>query len=197
MQKINIAIFASGKGTNAAALIRHFKNVEEIGVRLVLTNRAEAKVCEVAGQEGIILLHVPNEELNIPGRLCEIMAQQEIDFIILAGFLRKIPDDLIHQYRERIINIHPALLPKYGGKGMYGRKVHEEVLRNCEKETGISIHYVTEGYDEGDVIFQESFPVEKNDTVETLEKKMHELEHRHFPRVVEEVIKRFIRQRNA
>jgi formyltetrahydrofolate-dependent phosphoribosylglycinamide formyltransferase len=186
--KTRIAIFASGAGTNAQEIIRHFKETE-IAVALIGCNKPEAGVWNVAAADGIDNFLIERERfINGDGYVPALQAAR-IDLIVLAGFLWKIPDTLIAAYPRRIINIHPALLPKYGGKGMYGKRVHEAVIAAGERESGITIHYVDEHYDNGDIIFQATCPVLGTDTPETLAKRIHELEHRHFPMVVEKVVK--------
>jgi phosphoribosylglycinamide formyltransferase 1 len=187
-KKKHIAIFASGTGSNAEALIKYFRSSTKGEVCLVVSNRPSAGVLEIAKNEKVPAVLVPNEDLGVPGKLLKILEEHEIDYIVLAGFLRKIPNELIEKYSGKIINIHPALLPKFGGAGMYGRKVHDEVIRSAEAESGITIHHVTENYDEGGIIFQAKVLVEKNDTPEILEKKVRELELRYYPEIVEKII---------
>ncbi|MFZ5552954.1 MAG: phosphoribosylglycinamide formyltransferase [Bacteroidota bacterium] len=184
----SICIFASGTGTNAGNMIRHFQYSPLAKVVLVVCNNEKAGVVTIARGLSVKTVIVNNDELVNEGILTGMMKNHGIDFIVLAGFLRKIPGDFIRAYNGKIINIHPALLPKFGGKGMYGLKVHEAVLAAGEKETGISIHYVTEQYDEGKIIFQAKCAVEKDDTPQTLEKKVHELEYRYFPVETEKII---------
>ena len=183
-----IAIFASGNGTNAQRIIEHFNDHPTIRVTLLLSNNPDAYVLERARN-----LHVPTvvftpHDLNHSHHLLDILSVQGIDFLVLAGFLWLIPDYLLQAYPFRIINIHPALLPKYGGKGMYGMRVHESVIEAGDPESGISIHYVNADYDEGQIIFQAKCPVEPRDSAETLASKVHELEYRHYPEVIEGVI---------
>jgi phosphoribosylglycinamide formyltransferase 1 len=191
-----IAIFASGNGSNADAIIQYFQNDENIKVALVVCNNPNAGVTEVAKRFNVPLQIISNDALAHPEVIIEQLENFKINWIVLAGFLKKIPDDIIHQFHNRIINIHPALLPKFGGKGMYGNKVHEAVLLNSEKETGITIHLVNEHYDEGQIIFQEKVTVEENDTVETVRDKVRKLEHEYFPKVIESTIKEDITQHN-
>lgn len=183
-----IAIFASGSGTNAKAIIEFFKTHETIHVSLIITNRKTAGVIQIAKENQIPFLIITNEELNSKDYLIAQIQHEKINFVVLAGFLQKIPSFLIREFENRIINIHPALLPKYGGKGMYGKYVHEAVIANHENESGITIHYVTEEYDEGNIIFQKSIELEKNETIESLETKIHQLEHRYFPEVIKQTI---------
>jgi phosphoribosylglycinamide formyltransferase-1 len=183
-----IAIFASGTGTNAACIIDHFRHSAVTKIGLIVCNKAGAGVLNVAEKEQIPVLLLEKEQFFRGNGYVDELQERKIDFIVLAGFLWKIPTTLVKAYKGRIVNIHPALLPKYGGKGMYGQYVHEAVIAAKEKETGITIHYVDELYDHGQVIFQAGFEVEAADTPETLARKVHKLEHEHFPRVIEEVV---------
>lgn len=185
---MNLAIFASGAGTNAARIIAHFRGSDKIKVSLIVCNKPGAGVLDIAQREGIPTLQIQREVFFNGGAYVDELLGKKIDFIVLAGFLWKIPEALVKAYPGRIINIHPALLPKYGGKGMYGRFVHEAVIAASDKETGITIHYVDEHYDHGQPVFQARIIVEPGDTAETLAKKVHLLEYEHFPRVIEEVI---------
>lgn len=184
----NIAIFASGSGTNAENIARYFSNSETIKVAVVLSNNKNAGV------------HARMEKLNIPSvsftreefiegtAVLAKLAEYDTDLIVLAGFMNKISDTLLKAYPNKIINIHPALLPKHGGKGMYGMHVHEAVVAAGEKESGITIHYINENYDEGAVIFQATCPVLPTDTPEEVATKVHVLEYAHYPHVIEEVL---------
>jgi phosphoribosylglycinamide formyltransferase 1 len=183
-----IAIFASGAGTNAARIIDHFRDHPLIKVALIVCNRAGAGVLTVAEKAGIPSLLIEKTAFLQGSAYVDELRSKNIGFIVLAGFLWKIPGRLIQAFPGRIINIHPALLPKYGGKGMYGSFVHEAVIKAGDKETGITIHYVDEEYDHGKPIFQAKVVVEADDTPETLAKKVHLLEYEHFPRIIEEVI---------
>lgn len=184
-----IAIFASGAGSNAAKIIAHLKNHASIQVQLVVCNKPGAGVIQIATDNGIPVLMIEKEKFfRGNAYVDEIKHRSGIDFIVLAGFLWKVPAALIEAYPNRIINIHPALLPNYGGKGMYGRHVHEAVIAAGEKESGITIHYVNERFDEGEHIFQASCEITDTDTPDTLAQKIHELEHRYFPGVVEQVV---------
>ena len=184
----NIAVFASGTGTNAKKIIEHFKNSPLARVALIVCNKPGAGVLEIAGNNGVPTLIIEKERFFHGDAYVTQLHEKQNGFIVLAGFLWKIPSKLIAAYPEKIINIHPALLPKYGGKGMYGSKVHEAVIAAGETESGISIHFVNEVYDDGRVIFQVSCPVIKEDTPETLAAKVHALEHAHFPRIIEELL---------
>jgi phosphoribosylglycinamide formyltransferase 1 len=185
---MNLAIFASGTGTNAARIIDYFRGSSSVKVRLIVCNKPGAGVLSIAEREGIATLLIEKETFFRGGAYVEALKDAGIDFIVLAGFLWKIPEALVKAYPGRIINIHPALLPKYGGKGMYGRFVHEAVIAAGDKESGITIHYVDEHYDHGEPIRQVRVIVEPEDTPETLAQKIHLLEYEHFPRVIEEVI---------
>ena len=183
--RVNLAIFASGAGTNAQKIIEHFRYSQKIKIALIVCNRAGAGILEIARQEHIPALMVEKNAFFEGDSYLRELQEKQIDFIILAGFLWKIPMPIIREFNGRIINIHPALLPKYGGKGMYGRHVHENVLNNKEKESGISIHLVDEIYDNGNIIFQTTCPVLESDTAESLAQRIHKLEHEHYPQVIE------------
>lgn len=176
-----IAIFASGKGSNADNLCRYFENHPVIRISLIITDRKEAGVLDVAEKHGIEHLYFNKAAWLQPQLIIDDLQKRSIDFIVLAGFLKLVPPAVIHAYNRRIINIHPALLPKFGGRGMFGMHVHEAVANAKEKETGITIHYVNEQYDKGDVIFQARVSLTENDTPETIAIKVHELEMKHFP----------------
>ena len=183
-----IAVFASGTGSNTARIIDYFRHHAAIRVALVVCNKPGAGVLDIAAREGVPSLIIEKEPFFRGDAYTGELRVRQIDFIVLAGFLWKIPTALIRAYPGKIINIHPALLPKFGGKGMYGRFVHEAVIAAAETETGITIHYVDEQYDHGQPIFQAKVSVEKDDTPESLAKKVHWLEYEHFPRVIEEVV---------
>jgi phosphoribosylglycinamide formyltransferase-1 len=185
-----IAIFASGAGSNAKKIIEYFAASESVSIKLVVCNKPGAGVIQIAAEQDIPVLMIEKERFYRGDSYLEELHKYNIDFIVLAGFLWKIPETLIENFRNRIINIHPALLPKYGGKGMYGSKVHEAVIAAGETESGITIHYVDEHYDNGDVIFQAKCPVLQNDTADSLAERIHRLEHENFPRVVEECVNR-------
>jgi phosphoribosylglycinamide formyltransferase-1 len=189
MDSVNIAIFASGSGTNAENIIRYFTRNPSVQVKLVLTNREDAYVLKRTEK-----LHVPGiifsaNELKEGTKVDEILVENKIDYLILAGFLLKVPERIVSRYRGRIINIHPALLPKYGGKGMYGNKVHQAVVDSLEKESGITIHLVDEVYDNGETLFQAKCTLDADESAETLAAKIHKLEKEHFPRIIDEYIK--------
>lgn len=182
---IQLAILASGGGSNADAILRHFTGHPQIRITLIACNRKEAGVYQVADNHNIESIHLSHERFkNGDGFLPEFEAKG-IDGLILAGFLWKIPSNLIQAYPNRILNIHPALLPKFGGQGMYGIHVHRSVLAAGEKESGITIHRVDEHYDHGDHVFQATCPVEPTDTPESLAKRVLQLEHQHYPSTIE------------
>lgn len=183
-----IAIFASGKGSNAEVIIHHFKNHPLIRIALIVSNKPDAGVLHIAAANHIPTLIIEKEDFFKGNAYVEDLKNEQIDFIVLAGFLWKIPTALIKAYPQQIINIHPALLPKYGGKGMYGHFVHEAVINNKEKESGISIHYVDEVYDHGEIVFQARCEVKENDTAETLAGCIHKLEHEHYAKVIEKIL---------
>ena len=190
MKKKSIAIFASGSGTNAENIVRYFKHSELASVNLILSNNADAFVLQRANLLNV-KTHVFNrEEFSQTGQVLKILKDNEISFIVLAGFLWLIPAELIKTYPDKIVNIHPALLPKYGGKGMYGSNVHKAVIACGDTESGITIHYVNEKYDDGNIIFQARCPVSPDDTPETLAEKVHRLEYEHYPRVMEGLVRR-------
>ncbi len=187
---LNLAIFASGTGSNAQKIIDRFRNHPSIHIRLIVSNKPQAGVLQIAEKEQVNTLIIEKERFfRGDGYVAELEAAG-IDWIILAGFLWKIPEKLIAAFPNRIINIHPALLPKYGGKGMYGHFVHEAVIAAGETESGITIHFVDEHFDHGAAIFQEKCVVEPTDTPETLARKIQALEHRYFPEVVEKLVMR-------
>jgi len=182
-----IAIFASGSGTNAENIIKYFQKSTVATVVQVLSNKKDAKVLERASMLNVKNLYFDREAFFNANRILELI-KKEADFIILAGFLWRIPQKFIRAFPNKIINIHPALLPKYGGKGMYGMHVHNAIIEQKEKETGITIHYVNENYDEGAIIFQKSVPIVMGDTPETVAKKIHQLEMDNFPKVIENLL---------
>jgi phosphoribosylglycinamide formyltransferase-1 len=184
----NIAIFASGAGSNAEKIIQYLGNHESIRVSLIVCNKPEAGVLKIAAASSIPTLLIEKERFFRGDGYLSALKEYSIDFIVLAGFLWKIPATLIATYPHKIVNIHPALLPNYGGKGMYGMRVHEAVIAAGEKESGITIHYVNEHFDEGEVIFQATCAVEEGDTAEILAGKIHGLEHANFPKVVVQTI---------
>jgi phosphoribosylglycinamide formyltransferase 1 len=184
-----IVIFASGSGSNAENIVLHFNKKGSTNVVGIFTNNPNAKVLERAKKFGISTEIFTRQELN-EGKVLELVNKIQPDLIVLAGFLLKFPEDIIREYPNKIINIHPALLPNYGGKGMYGMNVHRAVLENKEKETGITIHYVNEHYDEGEFIFQKSVNIEDCKSAEEIADKIHVLEHQYFPQVIEKLLTR-------
>ena len=183
-----IVIFASGSGTNAENISRFFKQSSLASVVHILTNNKNAKVLNRSKKLKINSLCFGRKEFLSEDKMLKFL-KKEADLIILAGFLWKIPTHIIEAFPNKIINIHPALLPKYGGKGMYGMNVHRAVVENKESETGITIHYVNENYDEGSIIFQAKTPILPSDSSEDVAKKIHLLEQEHFPKVIEDLIK--------
>lgn len=186
--KIHIAIFASGAGSNALRIIEHFTAHARIKVCAVICNNAQAGVLAHAHQHHIPALLITRRLLNDSNWFNRQLETLEVDYIVLAGFLLLIPENLIAAYPEKIINIHPALLPRYGGKGMYGKHVHEAVRRSGDTETGITIHVVNEKYDDGEIVFQTTTPIDPSDTSEGIAEKVHVLEHAWYPKVIEEWI---------
>lgn len=183
-----IVIFASGSGTNAENLIRYFNNKDLASVIQVLTNNPHARVLERCKELQVSALSFNRIAFSESPDVLNILKASQPDLIVLAGFLWKFPDFILHEFPDKVINIHPALLPKYGGKGMYGKFVHDAVLAHKETETGITIHYVNEHYDEGAIIFQVKCEVMPSDTSETVAAKIHNLEMEHFPKVVERLL---------
>jgi len=186
--QFKLAIFASGKGSNAEKIIQFFENHPFITVSLIVYNRPDAGVVDIAKKYGIKSIFIEKKSLTEDQNNLQLLQNEGITHIILAGFLLKIPEYLIQAFPDKIINIHPALLPNFGGKGMYGDKVHQAVIASGEKESGITIHLVDEHYDHGKTVFQSTVPVADNETPETLAAKIHELEHRYFPEVIEKWI---------
>jgi folate-dependent phosphoribosylglycinamide formyltransferase PurN len=186
----SISIFASGAGSNAKNIIDYLKKNRSIKVALIVCNKPNAGVVEIAKNNNIPILLIKNEDLSNPASLIEVLKQHRIQWIILAGFLKKIPSEILNLYQQKVINIHPALLPKYGGAGMYGSKVHASVIANQEKESGITIHFVDEIYDHGEIIFQKNVALDSNENVESLASKIHQLEHAYFPSVILDVIQK-------
>jgi phosphoribosylglycinamide formyltransferase-1 len=186
--KKNIAIFASGSGTNAENIIHYFKENDKVTIKIVVSNKDDAYVLERARKENVPSVVCPKEQWQIGEEILSLMKKNKIDFIVLAGFLLKIPQLLLHNYPHRIINIHPALLPRHGGKGMYGNKVHEAVVTAKEKESGITIHYIDENYDEGQTFFQAKCEILPSDTADEVAAKVHALEYKWFPTIIERAI---------
>jgi phosphoribosylglycinamide formyltransferase 1 len=182
-----IIIFASGSGSNAEKIIQHFTKINKATVVAVFTNKPDAKVIDRAKKYNLPVFVFSKGELN-EGKVLQNVLEIQPNLIVLAGFLLKFPENIIEKFPNKIINIHPALLPKYGGKGMYGMHVHQAVLDNREKETGITIHYVNENYDEGAIIFQKAVNVQDCATPEEIAEKVHTLEHQYFPEVIEQLL---------
>jgi phosphoribosylglycinamide formyltransferase-1 len=184
-----IVIFASGSGSNAENIIKYFQKNKLAKVTLVLSNKSAANVLVRAKKLSVPSKTFNKSELINSDRIANILRNESPDLVVLAGFLLKFPKTILKDFPNKVINIHPALLPKYGGKGMYGMLVHESVVKNKESETGITIHYVNENYDEGTILFQKSFQLSENDTSESVAHKIHELEYEFLPKVIEEILK--------
>jgi len=188
MKKTRIGIFASGTGSNAMNLIKYFKNHASIEVAFVLTNKKSAPIVESAQKEGVEVIICTNEDVSKSEFLIEICENKNTDWIVLAGYLRLIPEDFIHQYENKIINLHPSLLPKYGGKGMFGGNVHKAVIENKESISGITIHMVNSEFDKGRIIAQFTCTLKEDDNAFDLSKKIAYLEHSYLPTVIENTI---------
>ena len=184
-----LAIFASGTGSNAKRLIDYFSEKKDILVALLISNRKEAGALEIGRKSDIPAINFTKEEFYNSSTVIDKLIAEKIDFIVLAGFLIRVPDNILKAYENKIINIHPALLPDFGGKGMYGLNVHKAVIESGKSESGIPIHLVNEHYDEGRILFQAKCPVLENDTAEMLAARVQELEHNYFPEAVERFIK--------
>lgn len=187
-KQFRICLLASGRGTNVQNFINYFRHNPNIDVSLVISDNPNAYVLTRAKKENIPAIVIEKEEWSKKKHVLSILKQHKVDFIALAGFLSLVPTYLIEAYPERIVNIHPALLPNYGGKGMYGQKVHEAVLDAGEKTSGITIHFVNEEYDRGKIIFQEACDIWETDTPETLSEKIQMLEYKNYPSIVEKLI---------
>lgn len=185
---VSIAVFASGTGSNARRIMQHFQHSDAVQVRLVVSNKADAGVLEIARDMGVETLVINRTGFYHSETIVEELRRRDIRFIALAGFLWLIPEYLVQAFPRAIVNIHPALLPKFGGKGMYGAHVHEAVKQAGETESGITIHYVDEHYDEGQPVFQARCPVLPTDTATDIARRVLELEHRHFPLVIEQLL---------
>ncbi len=183
--KHRLAILASGAGSNARNIIKHFTDSEHVEVALIICNRKQAGVFEVAKESHIPACYMPASELSSEGKLVAELSKYRIHSVILAGFLLKLPSDVIEEYPNRIVNIHPALLPKFGGKGMYGHFVHDAVFAARERESGITVHLVNEEYDEGAILFQAKVEILEDDRAEDIERKVRALETEHFAPVIE------------
>jgi phosphoribosylglycinamide formyltransferase-1 len=188
MKPVKIALFASGTGSNAETIIRYFEHNSAVEIVFVLSNKAEAPIVNKAKSLGVRVLTCTNRDVENASYLLDLCRSEQIQYIILAGFLRKIPDTLIAAYPEKIFNIHPSLLPKYGGAGMYGKHVHQAVKEAGETETGITIHYVSAEFDSGRIIAHYSVLLTEDDTVDSIQEKVHQLEHRYFAKTIEREI---------
>jgi phosphoribosylglycinamide formyltransferase-1 len=186
---VNIAIFASGKGTNAERLINYFSGSTQVKIKLIITNNEDAGIVTIANNYKKNLQIISKATLtNYAEQFIDFLKTEKVDLIVLAGFLLKIPEQLVSAFPNRIINIHPSLLPKYGGKGMYGKFVHEAVITAKEQHSGITIHFVNEEYDKGEIILQEKCVVHDTETIDSLSKKIQELEHHFLPIAVDKVV---------
>lgn len=188
MSKKTIAIFASGNGSNALQLINHFKKNKDIQIGLIVSNTSKAGVLNIAKEHNIPSSVINKSLLANNGYMTALLNLYDVDFIVLAGFLLLMPPFLVKSFDQKMINIHPALLPKYGGKGMYGLNVHQAVINNGEEESGITIHYVNEMFDRGKIIFQTTCKVEKKDNADKLSKRVKELEHKYLPEWTEKLV---------
>lgn len=186
--KKNIAIFASGKGTNAINIINQFKKSEDIDIKLLICNNELSEVVKSAKRLRVEVLVLTNEQINDSKLLIDTCNWYNINLITLAGFLRKLPEEFINYFTNQIINIHPSLLPKYGGKGMHGDNVHRVVLENKEKESGVTLHFVNSDYDNGEIIAQFKCEIDDNETLETLKEKINKLEMIYYPYVIETIL---------
>ena len=184
----NVAIFVSGSGTNCENIIRYFKDSAQVKIRLVVSNKADAYALVRAQNQGVPTAVITKQDFNNREKMTSLLEEYDIQFIVLAGFLLIVPNFLIEAYDRRMINIHPALLPKYGGKGMYGHHVHEAVKAAGETETGMTVHYVSNVCDGGEIIAQFRTPLSPDDTPDDIAHKEHLLEMEHFPRVIEQII---------
>ena len=185
---IRLAIFASGSGSNAERISTYFENSSDVLVKCIVSNKKDAFVHERAKKLGVPSISFSRHDFCETDTVLNYLKENEIDYIILAGFLWLIPQNLLTHYPNKIINIHPALLPAYGGKNMYGMNVHKAVIENREKESGITIHYVNEKYDDGKTIFQATCNIDENDTPESLAEKIHQLEYQYFPTTIEKIV---------
>lgn len=186
--KKNIAIFASGSGTNALNICNYFADSTSVKVTTLVCNKPNAKVIDRLQPFEVEVILIRKVDFEQPEKLIQKLIESKIELIVLAGFLWLIPNQLIKIFKDKIVNLHPSLLPKYGGKGMYGLKVHKAVLAANEKETGISIHFVNAVYDEGKIIFQVSLKIDEDESAEGLAKKIHQLEYQHYPKIIEQVL---------
>lgn len=183
-----IAIFASGSGSNAENIINYFKGNNNVEIVSIVSNRKEALVHDRAKRLGIESVTFSKNDFENSNNVIDYLKDKKIDFVVLAGFLLKVPQNILAEYPNKIVNIHPALLPKFGGKGMYGDNVHKAVVEAGESESGITIHYINENYDEGDIIFQAKCSVSKDDTYKDVAEKVHMLEYKYFPEVIADIL---------
>ena len=188
--KKRIAIFASGSGSNAQKIMEHFKKSDDAEVALILTNNPYAYVLQRADNFEIPSHIFDKQEFYETNKVITLLNNLNVDLLVLAGFLWLVPQNLLKAFPNKIINIHPSLLPKYGGKGMYGERVHTAVLADKEQESGITIHFVNENFDEGEIIHQSKFKIDKSDDLEMMKFKVQQLEHGHFPKVIESLLKK-------
>ncbi len=188
MQLKRIAIFASGNGTNAQRIVEYFAGNKQVEISLILANKSSAGVLKRAEKLSVRSMVFSRNDFVKGGKVDLTLSEHKINFIVLAGFLWLVPDFLIQKYQNKIINIHPALLPGYGGKGMYGKKVHEAVIASGDKQSGITIHYVNSKYDDGQIIFQALCNIDDGDSAGMLAAKIHKLEHEHFPVIIEKTL---------
>lgn len=184
----NIAIFASGKGTNAKNICSYFKGSSVARVALLCSNKRDAPVISSLKKLSVPTMVFSKSDMYFSDLIEKTLKKKSIDIIVLAGFLLKVPEKIINLYDKKIVNIHPSLLPKYGGKGMYGESVHESVLKNNELESGVTIHFVNKNYDEGDIILQKKCDISKKETIKSLSDKIHSLEMSCFPKVIEKIL---------
>lgn len=192
MQSINIAVFASGNGTNAEHIVRYFADSQCVRVALIVSSRQDAPVVERARRLGTDCVVLTSEQMRLADKVLQLLRSYGIRLIALAGYLKLVPQYLIDAYPKAILNLHPALLPRFGGKGMYGSHVHEAVIKSGERESGITIHYVNSHYDDGLIIGQWRCTVEPNDTAETLAQRIHSLEYSHYPEAIEREAQRIM-----
>jgi len=183
-----IAIFASGSGTNAENIIQYFKNSTNVKIEIILSNKKDAYVLERANNHRIKTLVFDKKTFYEEQTVLKTLLNLNIDLIVLAGFLLLVPENIVNNFENRIVNIHPALLPQYGGKGMYGDNVHKKVIENKEKQSGITIHFVNKKYDEGNTIFQAKCDIVNDDDYKTLAEKVHKLEYKHYPQIIEKLL---------
>ena len=188
--KKNIAVLASGKGSNAKNICSFFQNSKEVAIKLICSNKKNSPLFPFSKENSIGFYHLDTNVSNFFDDFIRHLQLMNIDFIVLSGFLLKIPKNLIELYENKIINIHPSLLPKYGGKGMYGHNIHNLVVKNKEKYSGITIHFVNEEYDSGAIIFQHKYELKKSETAESLSNEIQKIEHAFFPKIILDTIKK-------